>query len=54
MYFIVPLPYLLNIVFFSRGFSGPAVHLSLKPFNWGVVYEYNVVVRLFKFQLAIY
>jgi hypothetical protein len=31
-----------------------AVRLSLKPFNWGVVYEYNVVVGLFKLQHAIY
>ena len=40
--------------FISRVLTGPAVHLSLKCFNWGVVYEYNVVVGLFKLELAIY
>jgi hypothetical protein len=40
--------------FVSRVLTGPAVHLSLKRFNWGVVYEYNVVVGLFKLELAIY
>jgi hypothetical protein len=40
--------------FVSHVLTGPAVHLSLKRFNWGVVYEYNVVVGLFKLELAIY
>jgi hypothetical protein len=54
MYFNAPLPYFFNIGFFFRVFSWQAVYLSLESFNWGVVYEYNVVVGLFKLQLAIY